>query len=109
MFIAYLGAAKLTRLTLDRRLLILVSLAGGPKHGYALMKDITTSTGTRIGAGTLYGCIAGLEADGMIVALPSENRRRPYELTPRGKQVLQEHLVTSARVAKLGLARLSAQ
>ena len=85
----------------------MVSLAEGPKHGYALMKDIKESTGVRLGAGTIYGCIAGLEADGMIVALPAESRRQPYELTSKGKHELEEHLTASARMAKLGLSRLS--
>jgi DNA-binding PadR family transcriptional regulator len=96
-----------TLLTLDRKLLILVSLAGGPKHGYALMNDIMNSTGVRIGAGTLYGCIATLEAAGMIVALPTDARRRPYQLTSEGKRDLEEYLAASTSVAKLGLSRLA--
>ncbi len=87
--------------------MILVSLAGGPKHGYALMKDIMKYTGVRIGAGTLYGCIANLEAAGMIVALPVDTRRRPYQLTSQGRRDLEEHLTASSSVAKLGLSRLA--
>ena len=44
-------------------LLILASLAGGEKHGYAMMEDIYTMTGVRLGAGTLYGAITRPRAD----------------------------------------------
>ena len=40
--------------------LVLVSLAEGPKHGYAIADDITRFSGRRLGAGTLYGAIARL-------------------------------------------------
>ena len=36
-------------------LLILVSLADGPKHGYAMTQDIAALTGQKLGPGTLYG------------------------------------------------------
>ena len=42
-------------------LLILASLAGGPKHGYAMMEDIEAMSGVRLGPGTLYGALARLE------------------------------------------------
>ena len=46
----------------DRSILILTSLADGPKHGYALIKDIEDFAGTTLGAGTLYGALAKLGA-----------------------------------------------
>jgi len=42
-------------------LLILVSLADGPKHGYAILEDIDQLAGVRLGPGTLYGALARLE------------------------------------------------
>src|SRR5215467_11811459 len=42
----------------DPSLLILASLAGGPKHGYAMMEDIEAMSGVRLGPGTLYGALA---------------------------------------------------
>jgi hypothetical protein len=42
----------------DRSILILTSLADGPKHGYALIKDIEDFAGVKRGAGTLYGALA---------------------------------------------------
>ncbi len=41
----------------DRSVLVLTSLASGPKHGYALIKDIEEFSGVKMGPGTLYGCL----------------------------------------------------
>ncbi len=55
--------------------LILSSLAGAPKHGYALTKDIEAFAGTRLPPGTLYEALARLEGQGLIEALESDDRR----------------------------------
>ncbi len=68
-------------------LLVLVSLLGGEKHGYAISADITALTGRSLGPGTLYGAISRLEEAGLVQSLPSEGRRRPYTLTARGLTV----------------------
>src|ERR1043165_8067396 len=47
-------------------LLILVSLADGPKHGYSMTEDIEMVAGVRLGPGTLYGALARLETRGLI-------------------------------------------
>ena len=56
-------------------LLILVSLADGAKHGYAITEDIAHFAGVRFGPGSLYGAIARLESRGLIEALEAEDRR----------------------------------
>ena len=56
-------------------LLILVSLADGPKHGYAIQKDIHVVSGRRLGPGTLYGAIARLEGAGLIEAMMERGGR----------------------------------
>ena len=91
----------------DPALLILASLAGGPKHGYAMMEDIAALSGVRLGPGTLYGALARLEQRGWIEALPSEDRRRPYRLTGAGAAVLRAQLGTLERFAASGLERLA--
>ncbi|HKO17748.1 MAG TPA: helix-turn-helix transcriptional regulator, partial [Acidobacteriaceae bacterium] len=48
----------------DPPLLVLASLANGPKHGHAMLDDIAAMCGTRLGPGTLYGAIARLEQQG---------------------------------------------
>jgi DNA-binding PadR family transcriptional regulator len=90
----------------DPSLLILSSLADGPKHGYAMTSDIQDFGGVVLGPGTLYGAVARLEERGLIEALPAEDRRKPYRLTRRGARVLVERLRGMARFAATGLARL---
>lgn len=90
----------------DPSLLVLVSLAEGPKHGYALTKDIEAFSGISLGPGTLYGCITRLEQRGLIEALPAEDRRNPYRLTAAGAAALREELDRAAATAELGLRRL---
>lgn len=86
--------------------LILSSLAGGPKHGYALTKDIETFAGLRLAPGTMYEALNRLERQGLIRALAAEDRRRPYELTAAGVTVLRAHLAGQKAIAEVGLRRL---
>ena len=88
--------------------MVLTSLTGGPKHGYALTQDIEEMTGIALGPGTLYGVLARLEEEGLIEALAAEDRRRPYRITARGAIVLRERLETTAKIARIGLRRLGA-
>ncbi|HYA00403.1 MAG TPA: PadR family transcriptional regulator [Candidatus Binatia bacterium] len=88
-------------------LLVLTSLASGPKHGHALLKDIQTFTGERLGAGTLYGAIARLEERGLIAALPEQDRRRPYRLTPAGAALFREVIAEMDHVIGVGKTRLA--
>jgi DNA-binding PadR family transcriptional regulator len=90
----------------DPSLLILASLASGPKHGYAMIVDIEEYSGTRLEPGTLYGAIARLEGKGWIAPLEAQDRRRPYELTAGGAAALRQQLPTLQRVASTGLERL---
>ena len=95
---------------------VLLALADGDKHGYAILKDVTLRTGgeVRLSTGTLYGVIKRLLQDGMI----EESRRRPaakndderriyYHLTPLGQQVAaaeaerHEKVVALARLKKV--------
>jgi DNA-binding PadR family transcriptional regulator len=86
--------------------LVLTSLADGPKHGYALAKDIESFSGVKLGPGTLYGALSRLEDRGWIEALPAESRRRPYQLTAPGAENLARHLAAAQQVAATGLFRL---
>jgi DNA-binding PadR family transcriptional regulator len=87
--------------------LILSSLAEGEKHGYALTKDIETFAGVRLAPGTLYEALSRLEGQGLIEALASQDRRRPYRLTSVGAAALRDHLATQRRVVDVGLRRLA--
>jgi DNA-binding PadR family transcriptional regulator len=88
-------------------LYILISLAEGPKHGYAMTQDIDSISGNKPGAGTLYGALARLEARRWIEPLPPEDRRRPYRLTAAGRTVLRRRLEQLRAVARVGQARLA--
>src|SRR5712692_7425660 len=93
----------------DPPLLVLASLATGPKHGHAMIEDIVRLCGTRLGPGTLYGAIARLEQQGWIEPLPAEERRRPYRITSQGLRVLRAKLATLRQFTKAGLGRLEAR
>lgn len=92
---------------------VLLALADGPKHGYLILKDVDERTGgdVRLSTGTLYGLIKRFLDDELIVELAAEDdgqeRRRPYKLTPLGRDVAKaeavrlEQLVTAARSARL--------
>ena len=88
-------------------LLILISLADSPKHGYAMTEDIAELADIRLGAGTLYGAIARLESRGLIEAIGSENRRNPYRLTVNGEKALRLRLRVIEAVARAARRRLS--
>jgi len=87
--------------------LILSSLADGAKHGYALTKDIEAFAGVRLAPGTLYEALSRLEAHGLIEALESTDRRRPYQLTAAGATALATYLRAQRQIADVGLGRLA--
>lgn len=77
---------------------ILLALAEGERHGYAIMREVAEQTGRqmRLGPGTLYGSIRRMLADGLIEeaqARPDptldDERRRYYHLTPFGRRVAE--------------------
>ena len=86
--------------------LVLLSLSGGVKHGYAITVDVLEETGVRLGPGTLYGALTKLEERGLVAPLPAEDRRRPYEITDAGRAALEAQLATWSRVVQTGRARL---
>lgn len=93
---------------------ILLALADGEKHGYAILKEVArrTEDKVRLSAGTLYGNLARLESAGMIlesdrrpeVAL-DDQRRRYYKLTKFGREVA----VAEARRMEEALAQAHAK
>jgi DNA-binding PadR family transcriptional regulator len=91
----------------DVAILILSSLAGGEKHGYALVKDVEEFAGVRIAPGTLYEALARLESKGLIEALESDERRRPYRLSASGASALSETIASQQRIIKVAKTRLN--
>jgi DNA-binding PadR family transcriptional regulator len=97
---------------------IVVALADGEKHGYAILRDVAAVSGgaVRMGSGTLYGSIKRMldqglieEADERPDPILDDQRRRYYRLTELGQRVgAAEHrrlsaLVDAARLRQLGL------
>lgn len=70
---------------------VLLALADGQKHGYAILKEVEQRTGgaVSLSTGTLYGIVKRLLADGLIreSAAGSDERRRAYRLTAYGRKV----------------------
>ena len=72
---------------------ILLALAGGERHGYAIMREVSqqTDNGIRLGPGTLYGTLKRLVDNGWIEELDErgedDERRRYYRLTRTGRAV----------------------
>jgi len=87
-------------------LLILISLAGVERHGYAMMEDIAAFSGVKMGPGTLYGALARLEKQRLIEAVPSIDRRQPYRLTDEGRCVLERQLDAIQAMTTAGMTRL---
>ena len=90
----------------DPPILILMSLAGGAKHGHALLKDIEEFAGVKLGPGALYGAITRLEERGLIEPLESDDRRRPYRITATGSKSLADSLAQMRELVRVGQARL---
>jgi DNA-binding PadR family transcriptional regulator len=90
----------------DPPVLILTSLAAGPKHGHALTKDIAEFAGVTLGPGALYGAISRLEERGLIEPLENDDRRRPYRITASGTKALADTVADMRRLSDVGAARL---
>lgn len=91
---------------------VLVALADGDRHGYAIIKDVSARSAgaVQLGTGTLYGIVKRLLADGLVVecrkrppATEDDSRRRYYRLTEFGRRVMAaeterlEAMVSAAR------------
>jgi DNA-binding PadR family transcriptional regulator len=95
-------------------LLILMSLADKPRHGYALIKDIETlSQGrVRLSTGTLYGALRRLLEDSWIERFeqPDTSReKQAYKLTLEGRRQLQLELDRMKQLTRAASARLRAR
>lgn len=93
---------------------ILLALAEGEKHGYAIMQAITTTAGgkQRLGPGTLYGSIKRLLDEGLIAestqrpdAVADDARRRYYRLTNFGQRVAAAEAARLEELVQLAHSR----
>ena len=93
---------------------ILLSLAEGERHGYALRREIAARTGGRLklGPGVLYGSINKMLELGLIEESDDrpdphldDERRRYYRLTPYGRKVAQAEAARMRELVQLAAAR----
>jgi DNA-binding PadR family transcriptional regulator len=97
-------------------LLILLSLAEHPRHGYSILKDVEEISSGRVvlSTGTLYGALRRLLDDGWIERFEENDAtrgRQAYRLSPKGRRTLQAEvtrLKELTRVAGLRAARKEA-
>ncbi len=92
-------------------LLILMSLADQPRHGYALMKDMEELSGgrVRVSTGTLYGALGRLLEDGYIERYKQEDTSREkqaYRLTRAGLKALRTELERMKQLTRAGARQL---
>lgn len=89
---------------------ILMSLAAGERHGYAIIQDVAERTGgdLELSAGTLYRSIQRMLEQGLIVevrprrlSLREDERRRYYRVTPFGREVARAEAARLQRLVRL--------
>jgi DNA-binding PadR family transcriptional regulator len=90
---------------------ILLALADGERHGYAITREVADETegAVKLGPGTLYRMLKQLLDDEWIVEVDradaDDPRRRYYKLTARGRRVAQAEALRLANVVRLARVR----
>jgi len=86
---------------------ILLALADGERHGYAIMQEVATRGNMRLGPGTLYGSIKRMLAGGLIEESDErpdpemdDERRRYYRLTDFGQRVVSAEVERMAKLVR---------
>jgi DNA-binding PadR family transcriptional regulator len=95
-------------------LLVLLSLAEQPRHGYSILKDVEHMSSGRVvlSTGTLYGALSRLLEQGWIERFEEDDAsrdRRAYRLTARGRRILQAEMERMRHLTKLGRLRAAAK
>lgn len=73
-----------------------------PQHGYGISQRVKQMTGGElvISAGTMYGTLSKMEKDGLIAFVREEEKRKLYQITPLGGEVLSLELARIQRLYK---------
>jgi DNA-binding PadR family transcriptional regulator len=96
----------------EQVVLVLLSLAEQPRHGYSIMKDVEQMSGGRVvlSTGTLYGALQRLLERGWIERLKEEDDsardRRVYRLTTRGRRNLQLEVQRMKQLTRIAARRI---
>jgi DNA-binding PadR family transcriptional regulator len=91
-------------------MLVLLSLAEQPRHGYSILKDVELMSGGRVAlsTGTLYGALQRLLNQGWIERFKEDEttrERRAYRLTPQGRRILQTEVTRMKHLTRLASLR----
>jgi DNA-binding PadR family transcriptional regulator len=86
---------------------ILLAMADGAQHGYAIMRHVEEASGIAMGPGTIYGSIQRMEESGLVRESDEagEGRRKLYEMTSEGRAALRAEARRISRVADLARVR----
>ncbi len=74
-----------------------------PNHGYGVVQMVEklTQGAVKLGPGTMYGSLSKMEKDGVIVFVREEEKRKLYEITPLGREVLDMELKRIQRLYQI--------
>jgi DNA-binding PadR family transcriptional regulator len=108
-----IGSSSTTPLS-EPVLLILLSLAEQPRHGYAILKDVEEMSDGRVvlSTGTLYGALGRLLDDRWIERFAEQEAprdRQAYRLTAKGRAILQAEVARMRQLTRLAGLRVSAK
>ena len=85
---------------------ILLAIADGHEHGYAIGKAVEETSGLRTGPGTIYGSLQRMERDGLVEEVEGgEDRRKPFVMTELGRRALEVEAARIDRLAALARSR----
>jgi DNA-binding PadR family transcriptional regulator len=86
---------------------VLISL-NKPRHGYGIMQHVNKITNGRIkiGAGTMYGNLSRMEKEGLITPVAEEDRKKIYELSEKGKTLLELEFARLEELLKHGKSEM---
>ncbi len=95
-------------------LLILLSLAGQPRHGYSILKDVEQMSDGRVllSTGTLYGALRRLLDEEWIERIKEQDSsrgRQAYRLTSRGRRNLQLEVGRMKQLTRLANLRIASK
>lgn len=99
----------------ESTLLILLSLSQGPKHGYAILKEVQSLSDGRVqlSTGTLYGALKRLLDEGWIIRVDdpepngTDRERKAYILTDRGRNILRAEVERLRKLVTLAKSRVA--
>ena len=74
-----------------------------PNHGYGIVQTVErlTEGAIKLAPGTMYGSLSKMEKDGLIRFVREEEKRKIYEITDLGREVLQTEIARSERLYRI--------